>query len=185
MAGCEKRHSCVVEAEIGYIDRNFVQVVNNLMLVPTVPSKGAEKHIDIQNYPHLCDISLSPVPIGAQVDMLIGQNNPNMILSRDVRFNNECRSEPYAKKSVFCWCLSGFVGNEDYIKEISSHFVQTDTNLERLWCIEVSDCDESGLSIEDWKVLSLWDSKMSALMVNITYRYPGVVVRQNSQTIGR
>ena len=78
MAGSEKRHSCVVEAEIGSIDRNFVQVVNNLMVVPTVPSKGAEKHIDIQNYPHLCDISLSPVPVGAQVDLLIGQNNPNI-----------------------------------------------------------------------------------------------------------
>ena len=163
MAGSEKRHSCVVEAEIGSIDRNFVQVVNNLMVVPTVPSKGADKHIDVQNYPHLCDISLSPVPVGAQVDLLIGQNNPNLILPRDVRFNHECPSEPYATKSVFGWCLNGFVGNKDDIKEISSHFVQTDPNLERLWRIEVSDFDESGLSIEDQKVLSLWDNKIERI----------------------
>ena len=144
MAGSEKRHSCVVEAKIGSIDRNFVQVVNNLMEVPTVPSEGAEKNIDIQNHPHLCDISLSPTPVGAQVDLLIGHNNPNLILPRDVRFSHECPGEPYVRKSVFGWCLNGFVGNEDDIKDISSHVVQTDPNLERLWRIEVSDFDKSG-----------------------------------------
>ena len=163
IAGSEKRHSCVVEAEIGSIDRNFVQVVNNSMVVPTVPSKGAEKHIDIQNYHHLCDISLSPVPVGAQVDLLIGQNNPNLILPRDMRFSHECPSKPYATKSVFGWCLNGFVGNEDGIKTICTHFLQTDSKLERLWRIEVSDFDESGLAIEDRKVSSRWNSKIERI----------------------
>ena len=124
MASSEKRCPCVVEAETVSIDRKFVQVVNNFKVNRIVTSKFAEKHIDIQNYPHLRDISLSPVPLGVQVVLVIALTIPIWFFHVMCWFNHECSSDVYATGSVFGWGFNGFVGEEG---EIFPHFVQTDT----------------------------------------------------------
>ena len=160
VAGSENKKSSVVEASVASTDGSFQQDISNLVVVPRIPSRYVPRHVDISEYPHLTDLALSPVPVGSQVDLLIGQDNPDMICPRDVRFNPECPKDPYATKSVFGWCLNGLVGNNGDIREISSHFIQTECNVEKLWTIECQDFDDTGYSMEDQKVLALWDQEI-------------------------
>ena len=160
VAGSKNKKSSVVEASVASTEGSFQQDISNLVVVPRIPSRYVTRHVDISEYPHLTDLALSPVAVGSQVDLLIGQDNPDMIWPRDVRFNPECPKDPYATKSVFGWCLNGLVGNNGDMREISSHFIQTECNVEKLWKIECQDFDDTGYSMEDQKVLALWDQEI-------------------------
>ena len=66
-------------------------------------------------------------------------------------------SEPYAVRTYLGWCVQGPSGGETH--EVYAHFVTLERQVENLWRLEVED-DIRGMSVEDEKVIRLWDSEV-------------------------
>ena len=153
--------SNIVHLDLSSIDDTFSQKTTKFLVVPDIPSKSAPKRVNLSKFPHLKGVRLSYVPEGAEISVLIGQDCPNIIAPRDVRYNPHSLSDPFATKSVFGWCLNGPVGDADCV-EVSANFIDLD-RAETLWSEDSFDTDERGHSIEDLKVLSLWDEQVDRI----------------------
>ena len=60
---------------------------------------------------------------------------------------------------VFGWVLQGHLGNRT-LSEIMSNFIQFEHRLDRMWGIENDDFDNKSHSVEDRKVIELWNQEI-------------------------
>ena len=107
----------------------------------------------------LADTPLSPIGKGTPVEVAIGMDNSHLLLPLEVRYNAKSLNEPYATRSVFGWALQGHLGYST-LSEITSNFIQLEHKLDRMWEIENDDFDDKLHSVEDRKVVELWDREI-------------------------
>ena len=126
----------------------YREVLNNVLVVSNIPAKYPCDNLNVQRYPHLENIPISPVKSGDVVDVLIGMDNSHLLVPLDVRFNPSSLKEPHATKHVFGWVLNGIVGDCG-TRNIFSHFVGLDDKIDNMWGLEYQHCDSKGFSVED------------------------------------
>ncbi|XP_064647481.1 uncharacterized protein LOC135500165 [Lineus longissimus] len=176
----EKKNS-VMEAAIYQLDVTDLDE-NEVIELPSVVARP-DLHIsptimtsqDLDKYSHLEKLEF-PVIEPRKVQLLIGQDVPEALMPVDIR--RGARGEPYATKTALGWTLNDPIGVDRHATSnfigLTSHWVQADVNLqkqvEKLWKLENLTGDEQGMSIEDKRVISLWDAR--ADKVNGHYQLP-------------
>ena len=148
----------VVNVNVSAADGSFCQELKNVLVNSTAPAKYPTEEIDINKYPHLAHVPLFPIQKGTLVEVVIGMDNSHLLLPLEVRYNADALHEPYATRTVFGWALHGNLG-DNTLGEIAANFIQLDHKVERMWEME-NDIDDKSYSIEDTKVIDLWDREI-------------------------
>ena len=170
LGNSEEKMSEIVSFEVSSEDDRESLYLPHVYVVDRIPVRSAP--IDCQSFPHLRDLPLLKESAG--VEILIGQDNAEALVPLEVRKGS--RREPFAVKTMFGWSLNGPAKTLPPVKQsVISHFVHADSLEEKvnsLWKIEnegISD-EVSSMSVNDKKVLQLWDN--SCRKVDCHYELP-------------
>ena len=115
-------------------------------------------------WPHLKDLPLHHAEID-DVALLIGQDCPEALMPLTTIPGG--KGEPYAVRTRLGWSVSGPVSNSMVKLPSTSHYISNESLLQekvdRFWQLESSGIyeQEKGMSVDDRRVLALWDEKVS------------------------
>ena len=119
---------------------------------------------EMSEWTHLHGINL-PFASGQEIGLLIGQDAPEALIPLEVRRTNR---GPYAVRTLLGWSLHGPVSSKgDGTREVkaSSSFIDSEcpleTQLERFWKLESDSTEGRGMSVNDRKVISIWEEGKS------------------------
>ena len=156
--------SNLIKCRVESMDGTFSEELNNVCVVDQVKIRYPETEIDLSMYPHLTDIPFTDVKRGDVADLLIGMDNSHILLQLDVRYDPENIKAPYATRCVLGWTLNGPVitGNEvrSDVGVVSCCRVSLEQQVHKLWDIENNDLNNVSYSVEDSKVIELWQSEI-------------------------
>lgn len=117
---------------------------------------------EIENWDYLRELPIT-TPQEAEVEMLIGQDCPEILMPLEVKAPGE-KHGPFAVRTLLGWTINGPL-KEDRDTSASVHFVSASSTLEQqvqnFWKIEgalLAD-DGKGLSVEDRTAFSIMQSK--------------------------
>ena len=147
--------SKVVTITLSPVEGGGPVVLKNVLVVPDIPSRCLSVEADTGKHPHLVDLPLNPMGHN-EVEVLIGMDNAQLLKPLEVR-NGKGVSEPYAVRTYLGWVVQGPSGRETH--EVYAHLVTLERQVENLWRLEAED-DRRGMSVEDEKVIRLWDSEV-------------------------
>ena len=171
LRGCEQEYimntvshtdllvSRVVEVNISSADGKYHECLNNVLVVKSIPATYPRSTIDVTRFPHLAGIQFPDIEGGTCVDLIIGMDNSHMMIPHEIRRDPSDRNAPFASLYVLGWCLNGPIPGSSGSR-MSVHFTQLERKVENLWRIENDDVDSYAHSVEDRKVLELWDRKI-------------------------
>ena len=143
---------------------------------------------EVQKWPHLKDLPLHHAEID-DVTLLIGQDCPEALMPLTTIPGG--KGEPYAIRTRLGWSVSGPVSNSMVKLPCVSHYISNGNLLqekvERFWQLESSGIyeQEKGMSVEDRRVLVLWDEKVSFsgghYVLPISFTNPSLKLPDNQQ----
>ena len=83
-------------------------------------------------------------------------DNADALMILEVQCSDKQKRQPYATRTLFGWSLNGPVGDLTNSLPVSSHFVNLEQRISKLW--ENEQCDEyvQSLSYDDRKVQDMW-----------------------------
>ena len=160
MSNSETKTTEVVNFVVQSRDDGETIQMNNVFVVDNIPATNPV--VDVGKYPHFRNVSLSHDH--GPVEILIGQDHADALLPLEVRKGKI--GDPYAVRTKLGWSLNGPLSTAECInKKVVSNFICANDakgDLERLWDIErdVAHCDKTGMSVEDKKVVMLWDQEI-------------------------
>ena len=130
--------------------------VMTALAVDSIPVRYPGSVIDVDQYPYLADLDLSRLSSDIRVDVLVGMDNADALMPLEVRCSDKQIRQPYATRTLFGWALNGPVGDVTNSLQVSSHFVDLEQIISKLW--EIEQCDEhiQSLSYDDRKVQDMW-----------------------------
>ena len=149
-----------VKCKVTSTDGVFSEELSNVLVTTSLPSRYPDIDIDVSKYPHLMDMPLPMIHKGTKCDLLIGQDNGHLLIPLEVRYDMNDMKLPYATRSVYGWALNGPVG-EPGVRNATCFHVTLEQRVENLWALENRDSEDLCHSIEDRKVLDLWESEIS------------------------
>ncbi|XP_064635262.1 uncharacterized protein LOC135492633 [Lineus longissimus] len=116
---------------------------------------------DLEDWGHLQDLDL-PVVDSHRIELLIGQDVPEALIPLEVK-----RGEigaPYAIRTALGWTLNGPIDSHNQCHMVNVTTTVSDLGLqkqvEKLWKLENVGGDDQGMSVNDRKVISLWDKSI-------------------------
>ena len=122
---CITTSTKVVSSILYSLDGSKSLTMSNVFVVEEVPYTYSHCR-DLSVYPHLSDVPISPLYPPAKVDILIGQDNSDALVLRQVFKGNP--GDPFAVSTKFGFSLSGVVPDDssDCVSHaIVSNFVHT------------------------------------------------------------
>ena len=146
-------NSTTVSFCLTYIQDDVKFDVMTALAVNSIPVRYPGSVIDIDQYPYLADLDLPRLSSDVRVDILIGMDNADALMSLEVKCSDKQKRQPYATRTLFGWSLNGPVGDLTNSLQVSSHFVNLEQRISKLW--EIEQCDED-LSYDDRKVQDMW-----------------------------
>lgn len=158
-----------INMELTTLDSSRVLPVSNVFIVDHIPA-GIPTD-SVFKYPHLRDL---PLVTGVEgVHILIGQDNSEALVPMAVRKGKS--GEPFAVETLFGWVVNGPLSFGRVNHGVISNFVETlsiQEGLDRLWDLEIHGLqnESRSLSVQDRKVLDLWDKELK--VVNGHYELP-------------
>ena len=145
---------------------------------------------EVRKWPHLKDLPLHHAEID-DVALLIGQDCPEALMPLTTIPGG--KGEPYAIRTRLGWSVSGPVSNSMVKLPSVSHYISNENLLqdkvERFWQLESSGIyeQEKGMSVEDRRVLALWDEKVSFsgghYVLPIPFKSPTLKLPDNQQMV--
>ena len=157
--------SNVVSLEVQNLDETSFAELPMVFSRPKLPvsSDDIPKQEDVERWPYLDGIQIPK--LDAQVDLLIGNDNPQLLEPRDVRSSQE--GGPYAVKTLLGWAINGPLGRRGSKFRQTSNFAKLDGQLEnqfREYCNhEFNDSSvltEKQMSQDDMKAVRLMDQSI-------------------------
>ena len=135
-------------------------VLNGVLTTDTIPTNAPSFCSD--NHEHLKDIPYSPPR--SQVKLLIGLDNPEALVPLSIKRGNV--GDPYAVETLLGWTINGpDLCRTSASAKVISNFICTrsvSSDVNQLWDIEsegLNSEDVEGLSVNDRKVLNLWNTE--------------------------
>ena len=119
--------------------------------------------LEVQRWPHLRDLPLHHAEI-EDVTLLIGQDCPEALIP--VATIPGSKGEPYAVKTLLGWTVSGPISKRAVPQMPASYYISNadplQERVDRFWALESSGIydEERGMSVDDGKVLALWQEKI-------------------------
>ena len=143
---------------------------------------------EVQKWPHLKDLPLHHAEID-DVTLLIGQDNPEALMP--ITTIPGGKGEPYAVRTRLGWSVSGPVSSNTEKVPPVLHYTSNGNLLhekvERFWKLESSGIyeQEKGMSVEDRRMLELWDENVSFsdghYVLPIPFKNPALKLPDNQQ----
>ena len=92
-------------------------------------------------------------------------DNSHLLMPLEVRSDTNATRAPYATRSVFGWALNGPVEgcNDSHVRGVSSFHITLEEQVGNMWEFENRDVNDMGkvcYSVEDQRVLDLWQSEI-------------------------
>ena len=147
---------------------------------------------EVQKWPHLKDLPLHHAEMD-DVTLLIGQDCPEALMPLTTIPGG--KGEPYAVMTRLGWSVSGPVSSSTVKVHPASHYISNGdllhVKVERFWKIESSGIydREKGMSVEDRRVLELWDRNVSFsdghYTLPIPFKNPALTLPDNQQMAER
>ena len=85
--------------------------VQNVYVIPDIPADVPADGNPLDDYPHLAGLPLSPVT-NAKVDLLIGQDQPDLLVPLEICRSVNKAGQPYATRTELGWALQGAVDEQ-------------------------------------------------------------------------
>ena len=155
----------VVDVEVSDVENQVAVELSSVLVKDQLPinAHSKAKTADISQWSHLCDLELHELSTD-QVDLLIGQDAPDVLLPVEVR-RGEIGS-PLAVKAIFGWTVSGPLSSLS--SRVISHFITGDAKqqMETFWKSEqmpLSQDSEHGtsFSVDDLRALKTWNDTIT------------------------
>ena len=148
----------VVTCDVSNTDGTFSQCLNNVLVTSYIPARYPDTCVDLSEYPYLADIPLPKIKPGTKAELLIGMDHAHLLLPLEVRCDKSSQMSLYAVRSVFGWALNGPVGSGVNVNNVECFNVSVERQVHNLWALDNDDIDMVCPSVEDRKVLELWQS---------------------------
>ena len=139
--------SKIVSINLGSEDGNQNVRVDNVLVVHNIPARYPSEKVDLNKYPHLSGLPIRELK-KVQADLLIGMDNPHILVPYEVRSNPKDMKQPFATRTLFGWSLGGPLDVTSG-HNVSSNFVDLNPQIERLWEMEANEEDVLEMSNED------------------------------------
>ena len=154
---------------------------NNALLVDEIPVEHFSID-EINKYAHLKDFKLST---SNQVDVLIGQDQPSALVP--IKIRRGPLWTPFANITIIGWSLNGTSANVSG-RRMTTNFISTSVLDEKI--NKLLEMEEEGiiqesleLSVDDKKVIELWDTQCKIVDDNfqlpIPWKDPDVIMPDN------
>ena len=123
---------------------------------------------DVGRWEHLQGLNIPQLREGAKMEMLIGQDCPDILMPLEVRASGENTGQiPYAVRTVFGWIVNWPLAGSRRKSSASVNYVSTATStlqrqVEEFWKLEgayLSACNK-GMSLEDQRALSIMENSV-------------------------
>ena len=156
----------VISLKISNLDGSDEITIPQVFARPNLhlSSSNLVTEAEVRKWPHLKDLPLHHAEID-DVALLIGQDCPEALMPLTTIPGG--KGEPYAVRTRLGWSVSGPVSNSMVKLPSTSHYISNENLLqekvERFWQLESSGIyeQEKGMSVDDRRVLALWDEKVS------------------------
>ena len=114
--------------------------------------------VELQIWPPLKDLNIPETDV-REMHLLSGLDCPDLLRSSEERYGG--KKEPFTRHTTFGWAINGPLGMLPGRSQ-RSHFVSVnraspECDLECPWEIQGSQSEERGMSIEDRRILDIWD----------------------------
>ena len=100
-----------VTFDVSPLNDNVTFNVQNVCVIPDIPADVPADGISLDDYPHLAGLPLSPVT-NAKVDLLIGQDQPDLLVPLEICRSVNKAGQPYATRTELGWALQGAVDDQ-------------------------------------------------------------------------
>ena len=136
--------------------------LNNVLVVPDIPARAVTVDIDLKSLPFLDGLPIVHHSSGQKAHILIGLDNPGLLMPLEVKKDPMKVSQVYATKSYFGWHLSGILpplhssansSNNNFSGFVDMRPCENETH----WYDNDFD-DRVAMSIDDRSVHELWDN---------------------------
>ena len=150
-----------VSLEVCDIEENNFHIMHHVSARPSINVNLSNKARteDLREWSHLSDLVLPEVECD-KVDLVIGGDNPDMLVPNDVRSGG--KGDPYAVLTPFGWNVNGPIYQE-ISPQATSCFIGSDKTLpqqvEEFMELDrfAGDNSEDSISMDDKHVLTIWD----------------------------
>jgi hypothetical protein len=157
-----------INLEIASLDNDTFFPLDNVFTRDMIPIKEDNIAVvqDLREWSHLSDLD-TPSAI-TEVMLLIGQDNPDILLPREVR--SGAPGAPYATRSLLGWTINGPLGLDynQHKQSVTANFIGVDETLtkqvERFWKVDDFDSiadQKSTMSIEDQHAVEVWNKSIT------------------------
>ena len=152
-------HSKLVSLSLSSQENGTSVSVDNVVVTDKIPARCPGEVVDVSKYPHLSGLSLVT---GVKAELIIGNDNPQITMPLEVRCNRKSSKDPYAVRTLFSWTLNGPMPDGVSSRSVYSHHVSVslENQVENLWRMDADD-DVTSYSVEDGKVLELWNKEIT------------------------
>ena len=171
----------IVSLRVSDIDDTQLFDIPRVVVTPSlnVGTSNIAYREEIKRWPHLSDLDLPPRLEASSVQLLIGQDTPELICPLETRTGGP--GEPYGVRLAVGWTINGPMWNGNVSPPPSSFLaINSETMSERdlyhrLWTLDGPDLDDSlAMSVEDSKVLAEYDNSLHRIegryAVNIPFK---------------
>ena len=121
--------------------------VRNVCVIPDIPADVPAYGISLDDYSHFAGLLLSPVT-NAKVDLLIGQDQPDLLVPLEICRSVNKAGQLYATRTKLGWALQGVVDEQIGCKAcMMTNDIESETESTLSW------------SGEDQRVYDMWQGK--------------------------
>ena len=180
----------VISLKISNLDGSDELTIPQVFARPNLhlSSSNLVTEAEVQKWPHLKDLPMHHAEID-DMTLLIGQDCPEVLMPLTTILGG--KGEPYVIRTRLGWSVSGPVSNSTVKLPSVAHYISNGNLLqekvERFWQLESSGIyeQEKGMSVEDRRVLALWDEKVSFsgghYVLPIPFKNPSLKLPDNQQ----
>ena len=133
-------HTKYVKLNVASLVNDEMFDIDHVLVVPDIPAELPPGELPLSHYPYLDDVSFGPLAVGTKADLLIGNDNPDLLMPLDVR-RSRCKvRQPYATLTRLGWVLQGPIeermGDESSMQVNHVMMDQLSDRVDKLWDIE-------------------------------------------------
>ena len=89
-------HTKYVKLNVASLVNGEMFAIDHVLVVPDIPAESPPCELTLSHYPYLDDVSVGPLAVGTKADLLIGNDNPDLLMPLDVRRSRCEVRQPYA-----------------------------------------------------------------------------------------
>lgn len=148
----------VTSAENGYTCG-----LKGVLVVKSIPADKASNSVGCMQLEHLKNLPLDFPEVNQEVDLLIGLDHPAVMCPLESRYDADRPDLAFAVRTRLGWILQGPGGHQVRsqvrINALCARDPELINDIHKLWAVERDNDEMDAPSVEDQKVLDLWDKR--------------------------